>query len=66
MILIKLVLVGPTLPLVRGRLIRQIDNGIENKINPAVFKTPMFFAVTCSNVLQGLVFFLPNIYLPCK
>ncbi|KAG4423573.1 hypothetical protein IFR04_003255 [Cadophora malorum] len=41
-----LVLVGPTLPLVRGRLIRQIDNGIENKINPAVFKKPMFFAPT--------------------
>jgi MFS family permease len=67
--------VGPTLPLLRAR--RTSSCGVENSIEPCPSACAGYFdstapskavftAMSFSNVFQGLVFFLPNFFIPCK
>jgi hypothetical protein len=64
--LIQFVIVGPTLPLLRSRLPSRTTSAIQDNFNVGVLKKKAFFMVTFSNFFQGLAFFLPGIYLPCK
>ncbi|KAF2434651.1 MFS general substrate transporter [Tothia fuscella] len=53
-------IIGPTLPLCRGRLSKVQRCKVEYK----VLKNPVLWALLFSNLFQGLAFFLPGIYLP--
>jgi MFS family permease len=60
-----LVLIGPTLPLCRGRY--SFSKSKPNtKVDWTILKNPVFWAFSFSNLFQGLGFYLPGIYLPCK
>lgn len=61
----KCVLVGPTLPLLHGRLSDSLDCETHMRFDTSVFKKSTFFVIILSNIPQGLVFFLPSVYLPC-
>jgi len=61
--LIIFVLIGPTLPLCRGRY---PPGGVAKwkRIEfRAVLTSPIFYCFTVSNVFQGLAFYIPGIYL---
>ncbi|PMD60225.1 MFS general substrate transporter [Hyaloscypha bicolor E] len=58
------VLVGPALPLLQNRLSPDISCFEETNPDTAIFAKVPFLSMTLSNVFQGLVFFLPGIYLP--
>jgi hypothetical protein len=57
-----LVVIGPTLPLCRGRLVRKEHR----KVQYTVIKNPVIWAFFFSNLFQGFAFYLPGIYLPSK
>jgi MFS family permease len=62
--LAMLVLIGPTLPFCRGRLppieYKRETHSIQWKL---IFKNPIFYCFTISNVFQGFAFFLPFFYI---
>ncbi|PVH75956.1 MFS general substrate transporter [Cadophora sp. DSE1049] len=58
------VLVGPTLPLLHSRLSDSLDFETNMRFDTSVFKKPTFLVIVLSNIPQGLVFFLPSVYLP--
>lgn len=60
-----LVLIGPTLPLCRGRMRPRKVEGWNIKLDLAMLRDPVFLSLSFSTLLQGLAFFLPGIYLPC-
>jgi len=60
-----LVVIGPTLPLCRGRLLTRETDGRKVKIDVGMLKDPVFLSLSFSTLLQGLAYFLPGIYLPC-
>ena len=60
----QFVLVGPFLPLLKPRLPSKIMSKEECKFDFSVLKKITFASASISNVFQGLVFFLPGIYLP--
>jgi predicted membrane protein len=54
------------LPLLKPRLPAKIFSSEEIKIDTKVFAQAIFISSTFSNIFQGLGFFLPFIYIPCK
>jgi MFS family permease len=58
-----LVLIGPMLPFVRGRLpLTSIKKSTSIQWKP-VLKNPIFYYFTISNLFQGLAFYLPFFYI---
>jgi MFS family permease len=64
--IILFVLIGPTLPLCRGRFSSSSKDKPCRKVEWAILKNPIFWAFSFSNLFQGLAFYLPGIYLPSK
>jgi hypothetical protein len=60
----QFVLVGPTLPLLKGRI--PPEQIVSCNVDRRVFTKTIFFTMSFSNLFQGLVFFLPSIFIPCK
>jgi MFS family permease len=60
-----LAIIGPTLPFCRGRLPTTSHQArMQHKIAYGkIFKNPIFYFFTLSNLFQGLAFYLPGIYL---
>jgi MFS family permease len=58
------VIIGPTLPLCRGRHSYSDSSRPSRKVEWAILKNPVFWAFSFSSLWQGLAFYLPGIYLP--
>ncbi|KAF2669109.1 MFS general substrate transporter [Microthyrium microscopicum] len=58
-----LVLVGPTLPFCRGRLPSPSNPQFSKIQFLSVFKNPIFYFFSLSNIFQGLAFYLPGLFL---
>lgn len=56
------VLTGPLIPLLRGRLGRQSQASLRTSWR--FLKTPLFWIYSVSNLLMGLAYFFPSLYLP--
>jgi hypothetical protein len=56
-------LTGPLIPLLKGRLPASEQSAI-GRTDWTFFKTSLFWVYTLSNLIQGLGFFFPSIYLP--
>ncbi|KAI8950155.1 major facilitator superfamily domain-containing protein [Xylaria longipes] len=56
-------LTGPFIPLLKGRLPPSERTSVP-KINWAFLRSPLFWVYSVSNVLQGLGYFFPSLYLP--
>ncbi|GAD97227.1 hypothetical protein FG11573.1 [Paecilomyces variotii No. 5] len=56
-------LTGPLIPFLKGRLPPSQRSNIP-KINWTFFRSPLFWVYSVSNVLQGLGYFFPSLYLP--
>ncbi|KAJ9635068.1 hypothetical protein H2199_008554 [Coniosporium tulheliwenetii] len=63
---VEIVLVGPTLPLLRSRKVKAdaVRRPADLQIDFKVLKKPTFLILAFSSLFQGLVFYLPGIYLP--
>ncbi|OAG42755.1 hypothetical protein AYO21_03038 [Fonsecaea monophora] len=57
------VLTGPLIPLLKGRLPASAQS-ISPRTNWAFLKTPLFWIYTASNLMQGLGYFFPSLYIP--
>ena len=57
------VLTGPLLPLLRGRLPHS-EHSTSGPTNWSCLKKPLFWVYCISNILQGLGYFFPSLYLP--
>jgi len=64
--IVILVVIGPTLPLCRGRILSREEEGSKVKLDLGMLKNPVFLSLSFSTLLQGLAYFLPGIYLPCR
>lgn len=56
------VLTGPLIPLLRGRLGRQANARL--RTSWSFLGTPLFWIYSLSNILMGLAYFFPSLYLP--
>lgn len=56
-------LTGPFIPLLKGRL-PSSERGNVPRINWTFFQSPLFWVYSVSNLLQGLGYFFPSLYLP--
>ncbi|KAI0912395.1 major facilitator superfamily domain-containing protein [Ustulina deusta] len=56
-------LTGPFIPVLKGRLPPSERASIP-KMNWAFFQSPLFWVYSVSNLLQGLGYFFPSLYLP--
>lgn len=56
-------LTGPFIPLLKGRL-PPSERASIRKINWTFFRSPLFWVYSVSNLLQGLGYFFPSLYLP--
>lgn len=56
-------LTGPFIPLLKGRL-PPSERASIRKINWAFLQNPLFWVYSASNLLQGLGYFFPSLYLP--
>lgn len=59
----QLVLVAPSLPLLKGRLPLS-QRGAIQPIDLEFFKKPLFWVFIVSNTCQGLAYYIPPLYLP--
>ncbi|KAL2066173.1 hypothetical protein VTL71DRAFT_2244 [Oculimacula yallundae] len=57
-------IVGPAILLVRSRTRHLTEPPKVKKIDYSVLKKPIFFSLSICNFLQGLVFYLPAIFIP--
>jgi predicted MFS family arabinose efflux permease len=57
------VLTGPLLPLLKGRL-PQSEHSTAGRTDWSCLKKPLFWVYCTSNVIQGLGYFFPSLYLP--
>lgn len=57
------VLIGPMMPLVKGRL-PPAEQSALGKTDWSFLRRPLFWVFCTSNVLQGLGYFFPSLYLP--
>ncbi|KIX94174.1 uncharacterized protein Z520_10200 [Fonsecaea multimorphosa CBS 102226] len=57
------VLTGPLIPLLKGRLPPSAQN-YTPRTSWAFLKTPLFWIYTASNLMQGLGYFFPSLYIP--
>lgn len=58
-----LVLSGPVLPLLKGRLPAR-SSASAHKTDHSFFHRPLFYFLAASNLFQGFAFYLPFLYLP--
>lgn len=56
-------LTGPFIPLLKGRL-PPSERATTPKINLTFFRSPLFWMYSIANLLQGLGYFFPSLYLP--
>ncbi|KAI0425731.1 major facilitator superfamily domain-containing protein [Xylaria sp. FL1042] len=56
-------LTGPFIPLLKGRL-PPSERTSSPRMNLAFFQSPLFWVYSVSNVLQGLGYFFPGLYIP--
>jgi len=54
---------GPLIPILKGRLPTSAQ-GFAPRTNWAFLKTPLFWIYTASNLMQGLGYFFPSLYIP--
>ncbi|EXJ74679.1 uncharacterized protein A1O5_01372 [Cladophialophora psammophila CBS 110553] len=54
---------GPLIPLLKGRLPASAQS-FTPRTNWAFLKTPLFWIYTASNLMQGLGYFFPSLYIP--
>lgn len=57
------VLTGPLIPFLKGRL-PMTERNIPTKTNWKFLKSSLFWVYTASNIMQGLGYFFPSVYLP--
>jgi predicted MFS family arabinose efflux permease len=57
------VLTGPLLPLLKGRLPHSVHS-TAGRTNWSCLKKPLFWVYCTSNLMQGLGYFFPSLYLP--
>lgn len=65
MFLLQVIIVGPAILLIRSRTRHLIKPPKAEKIDYSVLRKPIFASLSICNFLQGLVFYLPSIFLPC-
>lgn len=58
-----LVLTGPLIPLLKGRLPPSAQS-VAPRTSWTFLKTPLFWIYTASNLMQGLGYFFPSLYIP--
>jgi MFS family permease len=59
------ILIGPVLPLCKGRLPYK-DDEPSHSPNWRILRNPLFWLLSLSNIFQGMGFYLPGIYLPSE
>lgn len=64
--LLQTVVAGPAILLLRSRTRFIATPKAKVQIDYSVMRKPIFSVLAVANVLQGLAFYLPGIYLPCK
>ncbi|KAK5709427.1 hypothetical protein LTR17_019778 [Elasticomyces elasticus] len=57
------VLTGPLIPLLQGRL-PEFESSTSARTDFAFLKTPLFWIYSLSNLLMGMGYFFPSLYLP--
>ncbi|OAP61505.1 hypothetical protein AYL99_03708 [Fonsecaea erecta] len=57
------VLTGPLIPVLKGRLPPSVQNHTP-RTSWVFLKTPLFWIYTASNLMQGLGYFFPSLYIP--
>jgi hypothetical protein len=66
----KFLIVGPTLFLLKAPCPpsdnekKHLSSAVATRFDNTVFRKPRFVAMSYSNLLQGLVFYLPTVFIP--
>lgn len=66
MFLLQVIIVGPAILLIRSRTRHLPKPPRAEEIDYSVLRKPIFASLSICNFLQGLVFYLPSIFIPCK